>query len=891
MTRSEEQIRAAVATAAGLADFAPGTTWAQALFAGADFSRPADPDRRLLAALIAEYPELERHAELLPGRLHVEWLERILDIDRLPVVPDSVVAHATVDPKRAPVVVPAGTLLRGGKDAEGRERRYATDDALTAHGAALVGVRSYSRGTGRGTVASAEPWPLSPTTGDPSAHLMRVSSALLAFAGGTMTVRLTFVGGSAAHLQHAVWTYPLPDGTLGTAVASGFSGSSLQLLLQVGCAADDGPAWVEAQIPPDRAVPTQMSFTRVDVAVIARTGVVPDAAAYNDGLLDVSKEFRPFGEVARRGDAFYVRSDEAFGKPLASLTVTLQLMSADTGTMSPVAWGYGMSYEARATMMYQVSAIYEDSAEMSPATQSALDVLASLIGDTGEPRVEWQRRVDGQWQQFGNARSDLGGVSATMVTDGDYSEPTLVAGGLGHHVRAFLAEGDFGWQRYQEELAQFATDAVAQPATSPTMPTPPPPAVVSRVVLSYTTVAKAATVTVLNGWSRRTRAATATGAFAPFTAVVSPAGDSGMIAIGIDLPEQSIGSSVSLYLEVDSASPCGTSADPAAHWEYWTGSIWQPLTAADGTRLLRESGILRIVAPTDWTVGCTDVDQPAGRWLRIVTTEPERLGTIRTLTPDAVLASYRSAATDPQSDPTPGTPLPPGAIKGPVTAISGIKKIGNLAGVRGRGPESDVDYRARASALTRHRGRAVTAWDFEHLVAQEFPEVAAVRCLPHTDADGSRRVGRVGLVIVPDRPDAPSPRPSVSLAGRISDALAPMLPMHATAVVLCPLYVEVTIEADVVLRRGTAALTGRDAVRSALETWLHPTGVTPTRFGRSLYLSSLQAFLEHLSIVDSVRSVLMHTSSAEPVERIDVDVCRGLYCSSGRHRIAVQEQL
>jgi hypothetical protein len=463
----------------------------------------------------------------------------------------------------------------------------------------------------------------------------------------------------------------------------------------------------------------------------------------------------------------------------------------------------------------------------------------------------------------------------------------VVGGERGHLIRAFLAEGDFGWTAYQAAVARFATDAVA--GGKPTMPVPPTPPVVSRVTITYRTRSVPATrVETVNGWAHTVQ--TGAGPFNPFTLNVSPTGDDGMVALGLDLPGGAVGSTVSVYLDVESASPCGSSPDPDARWQWWDGTAWQLLRVADGTRLLRQSGLLRFVAPPGWAVGCDATGAGTGRWVRMVTTAPERLGVVTAVTPDAVVAAFVSSAIDPERDPSPATALPPGTIKGTLTPIPGVKKVTNLAGIRGRGPEEDAAYRRRASALARHRGRAITPWDYEEMVTVEFAEVAAVRCLPHTAADGSRASGAVGLVVLPDRPLDPAPRPSVSLSGRITDALAPLTPLHATPSILCPLYAPVTVEASIVLRRGVAALTGTDAITAALELWLHPAGTVPTRWGRSLYLSSLAAFLDGLSLVDSVETVLMHGPAGE-IEIIEVDPCRGLYCSSGAHTLDVQEQL
>jgi hypothetical protein len=899
MSRSPDDVRAALARAAGLVAFDADHTWRDVLFTGADdtdLSRPGDPDRALLAALTQEYPELDTHGDTLPDRAHLDWLEQVLAIPRLPVLPDTVVAHATVDPKLAPAVVATGTVLRGGKDAFGTERRYVTDDALTAHGATVTAVRSLVPGgdpTGLpGQVAQAEPYPLTPTTGTPAPHRLRLYSPVLTFDGGTMTVRVSFTDAtSVAGLAPAMWRYPRADGSVGLA-AGAVVGSQVTVVLTAGCGLTPGAGdpWLEASIPPDHPLPTSLAFTQAKLQVIGRTAVVPQAAYLNDGALDVTKELQPFGAAAKRGDALYLRSDEAFSKPLATITLDIQVMQAGGSALTSSAGGSGIPTYVAEEIYTSMSYLQLNwGGSVSDEVQDAFDHITGLVTTTTTPHVEWQRRLDGEWQTFKDVGAALTGFVNAPVSGAVCSEPAVIGGEQGHLVRAFLSEGDFGWTDYQQKIAAFATSAVA--GGTPTMPPPPVPPIVSRITLAYTTASVLATkVEALNGWA--TTWQTGSGTFQPFTRFVSTIGDTGMVALGLDLPASAIGSTVSVYLGVESAAPCGSSTDPeGARWEWWSGTAWQPLPVADGSRLLREAGLLRFVAPEGWAVGCSAVSAGTGRWVRLVTDAPERIGVITSVTPDAVVATYLSQAPDPTADPSPATALPPGTIKGTLSPVTGVKKVTNLAGVRGRGPEDDGAYLRRASALARHRGRAVTAWDYEEVVAVEFPEVAAVRCLPHTGPGGVRLAGGVGLVVLPDRPLDPAPRPSVSLAGRITDVLAPMTGLHAEPTVLCALFVPVTVTADVLLRRGIAALTGRDAVGSALEAWLHPGGTTPTRWGRSLFRSSLEAFLDGLPEVDTVQTVTMRGPDGVVTELVEVNPCRGLFCSSAAHTITVQEQL
>jgi hypothetical protein len=892
VTRGPDRIVAAMAATARLAAFDDHGTWYDALFEETEgqsvLARPDLPDGALLAALARGYAALDEHAATLPGRAQVAWLEEILGIPRLPVLPDRVVAHVIVDPKLGPAVVPRGTTLRGGKDAFGNERHYVTLDSLTAHGAALVGVRTLVPGgsePGRPGIANqAPPFPLTPSAGPDAVHTMRIHSPALAFDGGDLTARLTFGDATGMDLlRWAVWRHSLADGGTSGPIAGRVAGATVTVELSGGCGAPDGATpWIECAIPASIPVPEKLAFSTVAVAVVARSPFVPQAAFYNDGAVDVTKEFQPFGAAAKRGDAFYLRSDEAFAKDLKVVTITVSLLQG-SGILSASAGGSGIPAVTAGHLRTQLTSVRT---KVGSAYDKDFNDLLGLLEDAGGPKVVWQHRVDGQWNRIGEPSPRFGSIRED-VSGAPGSERTAVAGQEGHYVRALLSEGDFGWTAYQEAVAAFATGAVA--GGKPTMPPLPVPPIASAVTISYTTTSAAATwVESRSGWRHAVHRG---GTFRPFRRAVSDTGATGMVAVGLDLPAASVGSSVSLYFDVDSASPCGATDPVDAHWQWWDGATWQDLPVADGSRQLRESGLLRFVVPAGSAEGCDDVSAATGRWVRLVTKAPERLGALQGVHVDAVLAEFVSAAADPRTDPSSATALAPGTIKGTLSPLPGVKKVTNLASVRGRGPEPDPAYRARASARARHRDRAVLPWDYEQQVALAFPEIAAVLCLPHTNGDGAREAGTVGLVVLPDRPLDLAPRPSVSLAERIMDAVAPARPLGAGIAVLCPLYAPATVIAAITLRRGVAALTGKEAITAALEAVLHPAGTVPTRWGRSLYASTLISFLERQPAVDVVGPFELRDASGTVVEVIEVDPCRGLYCSSAAHELSCSEQL
>jgi hypothetical protein len=596
----------------------------------------------------------------------------------------------------------------------------------------------------------------------------------------------------------------------------------------------------------------------------------------------------PFGPTPRRGDAFYVRSDEAFGKPLDSLKVVLTLLDTSAGALTDVPWS-PIPAAAHSNAFNQFELVRSG---FSADVNVFIEGIIGSFQASATPHVEWHRHDGTGWVELGDTGDELETFSwsGAAPADAPCSHPVDL-GGVGHFVRAFLAEGDFGWSSYEAGIAEFAEEAATEGGTPDgSKLIPPDPPILSTVSVEYTTpaVAPAATASV-DGWT--TRHPAEGGAHKLFDIPFDLAGESGgMMAIGLRLGEAALGTSISLYIDVASAPACGSGAESPLLWEHWTEAAgWRPLDVADGTLGLRQPGLLRFVAPLDWPEGADGTSAAEGRWIRAVTSDTATVGAILSISPDAVEALHEMA------DDAPATsydPLAPKQVKGLLATAPGVKKLTNpIPGRPGRPPEDEEDpgYLERAARAVRHRWRAATAWDCEELIRAAFPEVAAVRCLPHTGTDGETDPGWVGAVIVPATTDR-MPLPSISLGERIRAELAPALPVHAQLAVLCPLYVPVTISAEIVLVRRVGAVDARTRITAAVEALLHPTASEPVRFGEELFASSVAAWLESQPDVDHLDSFELSAAGAA-VERVPVDACRGVYASGGDHVLTLREQL
>lgn len=181
----------------------------------------------------------------------------------------------------------------------------------------------------------------------------------------------------------------------------------------------------------------------------------------------------------------------------------------------------------------------------------------------------------------------------------------------------------------------------------------------------------------------------------------------------------------------------------------------------------------------------------------------------------------------------------------------------------GKPGESDKDYYLRVSERLRHKNRAVTLWDYEHLVLQEFPQLHKVRCLNHTSENSFLAPGNVYLVVVPDFVnqhvfDIYQPRVSKALLEEIENFLkkikGPMVEVH----VKNPIYEEVKVKCKVKFREGFDAHYHLKKIKEDVSHFISPwvkKSEAELKFSKSIHKSEIIYFLENLEYVDYLTEV------------------------------------
>ncbi|HUF10986.1 MAG TPA: hypothetical protein VMO47_16820, partial [Rhodothermales bacterium] len=446
------------------------------------------------------------------------------------------------------------------------------------------------------------------------------------------------------------------------------------------------------------------------------------------GLLDTSKPFLPFGPTPVAGSSLLLGSSELFSKKLNSITLNLT-------------W------------------------------EQALNTTGFVLKDAADSfEVSTRHLQKGKWLSLGSAKDlfvsgakaksiQLTGLSALSASveqtleNAPYS-PESRAG----FVRLDLNKG-FGHDKYQAEntLALIAK-AGGTARTSTTynyendLPKAPYTPKISEISLSYLTVLEApASFFHLHPFGHTAESSTSERLF-PETA------NEGELFIGIrnlDPPQR-----LSMLFQTVDGSANPLKPENTVKWHYLKGDEWVELEQQevdDKTNNLTGSGIVGIAVPE--AADTLHSILPTGvHWFRMsVESDADALNNLLSIDAQAATATFLDQGNDPDFV---ATPLAGGTISKLVASNAAVKKITQpYDSFGGRPQEEDEAFYVRASERLRHKDRAVTMWDFEHLVLQEFPSIYKVKCLNHTQlvrdavneivADNELKPGHV--VVVPIR--------------------------------------------------------------------------------------------------------------------------------------------
>ncbi len=379
--------------------------------------------------------------------------------------------------------------------------------------------------------------------------------------------------------------------------------------------------------------------------------------------------------------------------------------------------------------------------------------------------------------------------------------------------------------------------------------------------------------------------------------------------------------SLSLLVQDAQGSADADSQRPQIHWSYLDGDKWHDLPPArllvDGSIGLLGSGIVRVDLPDE--AGTRHHAMPTGlRWLRAAVTE--HIEGVSKLVDIRAQATCVVFVDEGRSSARLASPLPAGSIKKLVESDAAIKTIeqpfsswgGVVAEQSSSAPNPgsrDPRYDRRVHERLRHKGRAITVWDYERLVLEHFPEVFRVKCLPHTGLHVHPRMpGSITLVVVAklDNVNADPLRPLVSqeTRARIREFLLARACPHLRSrsgederLLVCnPTFTPVQVSTTVELEPGLDGGYWSAQLQRDLDRFLAPWAYDPItrrgelRFGGRVPASAFVDFMHELDYVRTVRALTLKVDKTEAADGAVADGIDAILVPSQdpRHEITIQ---
>jgi hypothetical protein len=321
-------------------------------------------------------------------------------------------------------------------------------------------------------------------------------------------------------------------------------------------------------------------------------------------------------------------------------------------------------------------------------------------------------------------------------------------------------------------------------------------------------------------------------------------------------------------------------------WSYLSDNRWLSLDDGnmllDTTRGLINSGIIVFALEP---ARPSTLLPPSLYWLRAAM--PQHSSTIcDTVAIHAQAVSATLASRDHAPDHL-SRPLPAGSITElaePLPQVAAIRQPYTSYG--GKMGEQDRTFYTRSSERLRHKHRALTVWDYEHMILERFSQIYKAKCLP---AD-SAHPGQVELIVIPDirnklpfnpfEPKAPS-----DLIADIEAYLVDNIPAFATIKVKNAHYVPVKVRFAVRFRPGYNEGYYRQRLNEELNRFLSPWAYEEGAeivIGGRIYANVIINFIEERPYVDYVAEVKLFSSEDGRTFKLVMPSANGYWVETDR---------
>lgn len=335
----------------------------------------------------------------------------------------------------------------------------------------------------------------------------------------------------------------------------------------------------------------------------------------------------------------------------------------------------------------------------------------------------------------------------------------------------------------------------------------------------------------------------------------------GSVYLGFQNVEPKDGLNLLLQLEEGTANPL---LEPATiSWNYLSQNIWTQIESnalGDETLSLTQSGLVSITVPEFNSILNTELESNLF-WLKISVSNIQAVCKfigVHTQALKAVLTDYENSGVVFTEN------TPKETITKSYNSLNQVKKITQpYSSFGGKVTEKDEFLYQRVSERLRHKNRAITTWDYERIILQEFPEVYRVKSLNHYRYDtkiSNVSAGYVTLILIArsSNTDIINWKPLLSLNKMllIKEHLTKIASPHTRISVKPPKLEKVEIQFNVKFHN-TEGMDSRLYINELIKTinnylspWAYET--SDVNFANEIEFSSIIQLIDNQSFVDYI---------------------------------------
>ncbi|MCE7056385.1 helix-hairpin-helix domain-containing protein [Algoriphagus sp. AGSA1] len=605
---------------------------------------------------------------------------------------------------------------------------------------------------------------------------------------------------------------------------------------------------------------------------------VENLVLQNDqSILPIGKNIKPFGFRPVKGSNFYIGSKEVFGKSPKSVDLNLQWhgLPEDPKGFSDHYSAYGESPE-RKNQSFSATVDFLEKKEWKSISPSK-----TLFTGNNDALLNPSKTIS-------LATSLWTGVKASPKLE-ELSEwsPARNRG----FIRLKLNSPDFG---HKDHPLIFAKEALV-PDGGGNLPKEPYTPELQSISLDYSSEE---TLDIpgneLEGFFH-------IGAFGEakiegknIIPLLAEYENEGELMIG--LSDHQKAQNIQLLIQVLDGTANPEKPVPNVKWSYLTGNQWKEFDQysllTDETDGLIQSGLLAFAMPRAADTSHT-ILLDSLTWIKAsVSSDSDAIPDFIAVLAQAVKADYGSNENDPLRI---AKSIPAETISKLKIGNSAINKIQQpFSSFGGKTEESSEDFYQRISERLRHKQRAITLWDYEHLVLEQFPEVYQVKCLNHTSYDGDLTKYKalaprnVTLLIISNvqnknAVDPLRPKASVAQIEAIRNFITAIYPPAVNLHVVNPVFEEIQVKTKVKFHswadKNFFARKLEDDLKAFLSPWAFEADFNWT-FSESLHSSVVLHFVEKLDYVDyltcfELYHLVINPVSGELLSRTRVEAAKG----------------